>query len=61
MHILQKSKQIEVIGHKQSTFILHNKFKLMAYGNNNLFHNSEDSTVKAFNETAMTLISSANN
>ena len=62
MHITYaKGKQIEVTGHKQPTFILHDKLKLMAYINNQLFHNSENFTVKSFNETTMTLINDADN
>ena len=56
-----KGEQIEATAHKQSTFILHNKFKPMAYKNSKLFHNSEDSTVKTSNETTMTLINDAEN
>ena len=44
-----KGKQIEVTSHKQSHWILQNKFKLMANKHNNIFHNSEYFTVKSFN------------
>ena len=39
-------KQIEAVGYKQSTSILHNNLKIMAYNNNKHFHNSEDFIVK---------------
>ena len=56
-----KGKQIEIVGYKQSKFILHNKLKLMAYRNNKLFHNSEDFIVKSFDEEKMTLINDTDN
>ena len=45
-----KGKQIEVVGYRQSEFILHNNLKLMAYKSNNHFHNSEYHIVKTFDE-----------
>ena len=45
-----KGKQIEVVGHKQTKFILHKDSKIMAYTNNKQFYNSEDFIVKTFNE-----------
>ena len=51
-----KGKQIEVVGYKQSQFILHKNSKIMAYKSSNLFHNSEDFSVKPFNNESMTLI-----
>ena len=54
-----KGKQIEVAGHRQPIFTLHNKLKLTAYRGNKLFHNSEDFIVKSFNEEAVTLINDA--
>ena len=56
-----KGKQIEVVGYRQSKFILHKNLKLMAYKNNKQFHNSEYFIVKTFNEEAMTLISGTDN
>ena len=44
-------KQVEVIGFKQSKFILHNGLKIMAYkSNGKRFYNSEDFTVKSFDD-----------
>ena len=56
-----KGKQIEVIGHKQSKFILHKDLRIMAYTNNKQFYNSEDFIVKTFNEETMTLINDTDN
>ena len=61
MFVMQKGKQIEVTGARQSKFILHNRLKIMAYRSNKLFHNSEDHIVKPFNETTMTLINGTDN
>ena len=47
---------VEVNGFKQSKFILHNGLKIMAYkSNGKRYYNSEEFTVKSFNETHMRL------
>jgi len=47
---------IEVNGFKQSKYILHNGLKIMAYkSNGKRYYNSEEFTVKSFNETHMRL------
>ena len=56
-----KGKQIEVVGYRQSKFILHKNSKLMAYESNKHFHNSEDFIVKTFDENKIALISDTDN
>ena len=41
-----EGKQIDVAGAKQPKFILHHRFKVMAYRSNKLFHNSDDVSIK---------------
>ena len=45
-----KGKQIDVVGYKQSKYILHKNLKLMAYRNNKHCHTSEYFIVKTFGE-----------
>ena len=55
-------KQIQVNGFKNSKYILHNGLKLMAYkSNGKRFYNSEDFTVKSFDDKYMVLINDCDN
>ena len=56
-----KGKRIEVVGYKQSKFILHNNSKVMANKSNTHFHNSEVFFVKTYNEEKLTLIHDTDN
>ena len=55
------SKYVEVAGATHSKFISHNRFKVVAYKSTKLFYNSGGYSVKAFNETAVTLINGTGN
>ena len=55
-------KQLKVNGFKQSTFILHAGLKLMAYkSNGKKYYNSEDFTVKSFDDKYMCLLNDFDN
>ena len=56
-----KGKQIEVVGYKQSTFILHKNLNIIAYNKSKLFYNSGDFVVKSFCNGNITFINDIDN